>query len=161
MWKESLLCKGVYSGRPFLVWRIKKTSQRKLRLKNQLEGTSLAVQWLRLCAFIAVGVGRSLVGELRSHKPLSMTKKQTQRTISTKNEHKSFKSASSQIMTNRQLIKLALMEFCCIFWPSQKLNFGFFSPNLLVATKYDGNLLCPKPICGIRATLSKSQFPNP
>ena len=38
------------------------------------KGTSLVVQWLRLCASTAGAQVRSLVGELRSHMPLCMAK---------------------------------------------------------------------------------------
>ena len=46
-----------------------------IRLKV-LRGTSLAVQWLGLCAFTAEGAGfdRYLVRELRSHRPCGTVK---------------------------------------------------------------------------------------
>ena len=40
-----------------------------LPLKGTLDGTSLAVQWLRLCASTSGSMGSPLVQELRSHKP--------------------------------------------------------------------------------------------
>ena len=42
---------------------------------NLQPGTSLAVQWLRLCTSISGGAGSSLVRELRSHMPCSAAKK--------------------------------------------------------------------------------------
>ena len=43
-------------------------------------GNSLAVQWLGLRAFTAEGQVRSLVGELRSHKPSGAAKKKNTET---------------------------------------------------------------------------------
>ena len=48
--------------------------------KNGSEGTSLAVQWLRLHASTAGGVGSSLAGELRSLMPCSASKKNPNKT---------------------------------------------------------------------------------
>ena len=46
------------------------------KLKNILNSaSSLAVQWLGLCAFTAVSQFQSLVGELRSHKLQRVVKK--------------------------------------------------------------------------------------
>ena len=44
-------------------------------LKKGLMGTSLAVQWLRLCASNAGAEVQSLVGKLRSHMPCGAAKK--------------------------------------------------------------------------------------
>ena len=38
-------------------------------IKNTVHGTSLVVQWLRLCTSNAGGVVPSLLRELRSHRP--------------------------------------------------------------------------------------------
>ena len=45
-----------------------------------VKGNSLEVQWLRLGAFTATGLG-SLVGELRSHKPRGVDKKKKDITL--------------------------------------------------------------------------------
>ena len=42
-------------------------------------GTSLAVQWLRLCTSTAGGADSSLAGELRSHMPRGVTRKKKER----------------------------------------------------------------------------------
>ena len=48
-------------------------------MKKIVLGNSLAVQWLRLSTFAAVGQGSILVvGELRSHKPHAVWPKQKQ-----------------------------------------------------------------------------------
>ena len=44
-------------------------------------GNSLPVQWLGLPGFTAEGLSQSLVGELRSHKPRSMSKKEKKKVI--------------------------------------------------------------------------------
>ena len=44
--------------------------------KYQASGNSLAVQWLGLCTVTAVAPGQSLVGELTSHKPRGVAKKE-------------------------------------------------------------------------------------
>ena len=54
--------------------------------KNPGLGSSLVVQWLGLGAHIAGAWVRSLVGELRSHKPWGAAKKQTNKQKKTKNK---------------------------------------------------------------------------
>ena len=51
-------------------------------LKNEIVGTSLVVQWLRICLAKHRGPGfRTLVGELRSHQLLGTTNKESDITL--------------------------------------------------------------------------------
>ena len=58
-------------------WEVTEGFLKEVILKIKLiSGNSLAVQWLGLHAFTARAQVRSLVGELRPHKPRDMAKKQ-------------------------------------------------------------------------------------
>lgn len=47
-------------------------------LKKKTFGTLLEAQWLRLCAFAAGSVVRSMAGELRSYLPYGAARKQSE-----------------------------------------------------------------------------------
>ena len=61
---------------PCMIWKVDKLDHLRTKTLDSVKdpGTSLMVQWLRLCAFTAGDSGYSLVQELRSHMPHGMAK---------------------------------------------------------------------------------------
>ena len=53
----------------------------RFEVKSEALGTSLAVQWLRLCSPVQGAQVRSLVGELRTHMPGSQKPKHEMETV--------------------------------------------------------------------------------